>query len=165
MSLTIGLTHVPKQRYKIDLAGQQAECEANYVRIMKLLPDMSFVDSREFGVELAGSTPVAIRIAVTERCKYTTMLEVSQLQASTKWSNAPCFALRVYHDAQMAEVIAFDRHHRLRPCYEYPNENMYHSDEKAQLNLFLGEWLSHCLHYGHELTTPGVTDLCQISSK
>ena len=140
-----------KQKYKIDLAGQLAECEANYLRIMKLLPDMSFVDSREFGVEFAGGTPVDIRITVTERCKYTTMLQVSQLQASTQWSNAPCFVLRVYHDAQMAEVIAFDRHHRLYPRYEYPNSNMYQCNEKAQLNLFLGEWLSHCLRYGHAL--------------
>jgi len=28
---------------------------------------------------------------------------------------------------------------------------MHQPDEKAQLNLFLGEWLSHCLACGHEL--------------
>jgi uncharacterized protein len=163
--LTIGLTQVTKQKYKIDLAGQQAECEANYLRIMKLVPDMNFIDRREFGVELAGGTPVEIRITVTERCKYTTMLEVSQLQAATQWSTAPSFVLRVYHDAQMAEVIAFERHNRLRPRYEYPNTNMYHCDEKAQLNQFLGEWLSHCLHHGHALNDPSETSLCQVSNK
>jgi uncharacterized protein YqiB (DUF1249 family) len=28
---------------------------------------------------------------------------------------------------------------------------MYHQDEKAQWNRFLGEWLSHCLKYGYHL--------------
>jgi uncharacterized protein YqiB (DUF1249 family) len=28
---------------------------------------------------------------------------------------------------------------------------MHQPDEKSQLNLFLGEWLSHCLARGHEL--------------
>jgi uncharacterized protein YqiB (DUF1249 family) len=27
---------------------------------------------------------------------------------------------------------------------------MHQPDEKAQLNVFLGEWLSHCLALGHE---------------
>lgn len=155
-----------KQKYKIDLAGQQAECEANYLRIMKLLPDMNCIDRREFGVELAGSMPVAIRITVTERCKYTTMLKVSQLQAPlSQWASAPSFVLRVYHDAQMAEVIAFEHHHRLRARYDYPNANMYHSDEKAQLNLFLGEWLSYCLRFGRTLNNPSDSSVCQVSSK
>jgi len=144
---------VPKQKYSIDLAGQQAECEANYLRIMKLLPDME------------GGAPVEMRIEVTERCKYTTMLEISQLKATCQWSSAPCFALRVYHDAKMAEVIAFDRHHRLLPYYEYPNKDMYQSDEKAQLNLYLGEWLSHCLLYGHETDSSAGIDLCRIAGK
>jgi len=28
---------------------------------------------------------------------------------------------------------------------------MHQPDEKTQLNLFLGEWLGHCLACGHEL--------------
>jgi uncharacterized protein YqiB (DUF1249 family) len=39
----------------------------------------------------------------------------------------------------------------LRPRYEYPNQSMYHSDEKYQLNCFLGEWLNLCLEHGHSL--------------
>ena len=30
------------------------------------------------------------------------------------------------------------------------NVFMHQPDEKAQLNVFLGEWLSHCLALGHE---------------
>ena len=150
------------RKYSIDLAGQMAECEANYARIMQLLPDMEHVDRRHFGVELAGSAPLQFQIVVTERCKYTTMIDISQLPANAghgqPWLQSedatPFFSLRVYHDARMAEVIAYNRHQRLHPSYDYPNDNMYHRDEKAQLNTFLGEWLSHCLKYGHALNNP-----------
>ena len=139
-----------------------AECEANYARIMQLLPDMERVDQRHFGIDLAGSLPARFRIVVTERCKYTTMIDISQLPSDTEraepWLQSgdatPCFSLRVYHDARMAEVIAYHHHQRLHPSYDYPNDNMYHRDEKAQLNTFLGEWLSHCLKYGHALSNP-----------
>lgn len=29
-----------RERYRVDLAGLQATCEANYARLMRLLPDM-----------------------------------------------------------------------------------------------------------------------------
>lgn len=143
-----------KNNYTIDLAGHMAECEANYARIMQLLPDMATIDRRLFGVELSGGQPVQIRIDITERCKYTTMLAISQLpsdHSKRPWSTAAGFSLRVYHDAQMAEVVCYDARRALHASYEYPNETMFQRDEKAQLNIFLGEWLSHCLKYGYVL--------------
>lgn len=143
-----------KKQYTVDLAGQMAQCEANYARIMQLLPDMATIDQRLFGVELSDGQLAQIRIDITERCKYTTMVDISQLPSEQKiqpWDTAPRFSLRVYHDAQMAEVVSFDARRALYASYEYPNKNMFQRDEKAQLNLFLGEWLSHCLKYGHAL--------------
>ena len=145
-----------KKKYRINLAGQQAECELNYARLMRLLPRLSTVDLHEFGVELAGRPSLQLRLEVKERCKYTTMLDVSQrsldgVDQALPWVVNPTFSLRIYHDAKMAEVISFDRHHRLQAKYDYPNDKMYQADEKAQLNQFLGEWLSHCIQYGHAL--------------
>lgn len=144
-------------KFKIDLSAQLAECEANYARIMQLLPDMDSVDRREFGVEMRASKTVRFRMEVIERCQYTTMVDVSQLADDSNgryWQSPASFSLRIYHDARMAEVIAFNRHLRFLPSYEYPNRNMYQRDEKSQLNSFLGEWLSHCLRYGHVLNDP-----------
>lgn len=56
----------------------------------------------------------------------------------------PHLEVQVYHDARMAEVVSAEHTRRLRSIYPYPNEAMHQPDEKAQLNLFLGEWLSHC---------------------
>ena len=142
----------PKKQ-SVDLAAQMAECEANYARTMKLMPDMAEVDEREFMVQLPTGLAVQFRFLVLERCKYTTILEFSQLDScfgqQLDWAPAPHFTLRVYHDARMAEVSAFHGNHRLRSNYEYPNKSMFHRDEKAQLNQLLGEWLKHCLDHGH----------------
>lgn len=142
-----------KPKYSTDLAGQMAETEANYARLMKLLPSFDSADSREFAVELPGQQSVHFLLTITERCRYTTMLEFCQQQAPYEWAPAPRFSLRVYHDARMAEVVAFRQHRRLMQRYQYPNDNMFQRDEKAQLNKLLGEWLTHCLTYGHAIET------------
>ena len=147
-----------RSRYSIDLAAQQAECEANYARLLQLLPDMAEVDHRDFAIPMPGDTQARrFRLSVTERCKYTTMLELSQLPADSTlpWQGgAADFSLRVYHDARMAEVVSYNHHRNLRASYDYPNRGMYQRDEKIQLNRFLGEWLSHCLTHGHSLEDP-----------
>lgn len=145
---------------------QLAECELNYARIMRLLPNMEEVDHCEFGVSLVSGNKTRFRLSVDERCKYTTMLSLSQLQTVMDWSQAPHFELRVYHDVLMAEVVSFHGHqsHRnLKPVYDYPNEKMLHCDEKAQLNRFLGEWLSYCLQYGYTLDASSKAGLCEIT--
>ncbi|WP_121345194.1 DUF1249 domain-containing protein, partial [Pseudomonas aeruginosa] len=67
------------------------------------------------------------------------------------WLPAPRLEVRVYHDARMAEVIGAEQARRLMAIYPYPNQAMHQPDEKNQLNLFLGEWLAHCLACGHEM--------------
>lgn len=145
-----------KKKYTVDLAAQMAECEANYARIMQLMPDMAELELRQFVVGV-GDGKQQFRIAVTERCKYTTMVDISRQllvgeEGSRPWTAAPSFSLRVYHDARMAEVVAFNQHRQLLAKYDYPNDKMYQRDEKFQLNAFLGEWLSYCLKYGQALT-------------
>lgn len=141
-----------KSRYKLDLSGLHAQCEANYARLMQLLPDIDTVDRREFDIATRGDKGSArICIEVVERCKYTTMLTVSQSNTLVEWVPAPKFDVRIYHDAAMAEVIGFRAHRKVLAKYDYPNEKMLHQDEKHQLNCFLGEWLSHCMKLGRSV--------------
>jgi uncharacterized protein len=213
-----------KERYKVDLPLQMAECEANYVRLSKLLTQHILISHRQ-SVEsklsvsklpvsklpvfrlskstfsrskLSGSkctepsllesvppvangrqtlaavsneittseSPNEFRfmvargaqqwlhlLCITERSPYTTTLELSRTAVgdSSGWLAMPKLTLRMYHDAKLAEVLAWEGHKRLRPRYEYPNQSMYQSDEKYQLNRFLGEWLALCLDHGHSL--------------
>lgn len=134
---------MPLTDYRIQLADQQAECALNYAFIQRLLPQIR--SENEWLFILPADEQISF--SVTERGPYTTTLAVCQ-HAGHWWSSAQC-QVRVYHDAQMAEVVSFQGQRRIKPINEYPNPAMHQVDEKAQLNRFLGEWLSHCLRHGH----------------
>jgi len=90
-----------------------------------------------------------LALEVLQDNPYTTTLLVRQ-EHSLPWLPVPQLQVQVYHDARMAEVISAEHARRFRSIYPYPNSAMHQPDEKAQLNVFLGEWLSHCLACGHE---------------
>jgi len=124
-----------------------AECDANYARLLKLMPDMDTENERTISVAV-GEKSVHFNLRIAERCKYTTLLEVSQEQSAVPFAPAPTMMLRVYHDARAAEVISCQGKRHFYPRYQYPNPQMFQEDEKVQLNRFLGEWLAFCLQYG-----------------
>ncbi|WP_447589019.1 DUF1249 domain-containing protein [Aquipseudomonas campi] len=142
-----------RERYRVDLIELQAACEANYARLLRLLPDMR-VSAGERRVALSQGDMLlgVLVIRVLETCPYTTTVQVSQ-EHSLPWLPVPRLEVRVYHDARMAEVVSAENARRLRSIYAYPNAAMHQPDEKTQLNLFLGEWLSHCLACGHEMAS------------
>lgn len=140
-----------RERYRVDLLELQAACEANYLRLMRLLPDMrNRPDTRRIAMSQGDRLLGVLVLTVTESCPYTTTVQISQ-QDCLPWLPVPQMDVRVYHDARMAEVIGAENARRFRGIYSYPNAQMHQPDEKNQLNLFLGEWLGHCLACGHEL--------------
>lgn len=150
-----------KERYKVDLPLQMAECEANYARLKKLLAlsqarDLPQLSEHEFRFIVARGEQNWLHVlTIIERSPYTTTLELSRTAVGfdSVWLDMPKLSLRMYHDAKLAEVLAWQGHKRLRPRYDYPNQAMYQSDEKYQLNRFLGEWLKVCIEHGHSADT------------
>ena len=141
---------VTTPRYRIDLSAHIAECDANYLRLMKLAPDLDRNAERTLTLAIA-DRKVWVRIRVLERCPYTTLVEVSQhpwLEGLAFDLPAPRLSVRMYHDARSAEVVEFQAGRRFHPVYAYPNDEMRQRDEKAQINRFLAEYLSACLHHG-----------------
>ena len=142
-----------KKRYCPDLASDGAECDANYIRLNQLMPGMNKNDKIEFGVASKYHPSARIAIEVSERCKYTTILNMHfsnrRNHAANRWVGSRAMQIRVYHDLKTAEVISCDGVKQFLPRYEYPNIIMQHPDEKSQMNSFLGEILSHCLKNGH----------------
>lgn len=180
-----------KRSYSIDLIRQMAECDANYIRLLKLVPqlqayrDKSFAEyalldnsihdktviqqilnsaepeklleglSVEFCIsdrDVEGEK-VAVEIIIVEAFKYTTTLKITQKPVFKQWMTNPSMMVRVYHDASTAEVVSYQGHRNLKPRYTSPNPKMYHSDEKMQVNNFLGEWLTHSLKVGRSIET------------
>ncbi len=141
-----------KSRYVPDLISDMAECDANYSRLHRLFPNLHKDDFVEFGVQGTTEDGALVTMKISERCPYTTMLSVTvESETEKPWIKWPSMELRVYHDLCTAEVISFERHRNFRYRYPMPNPDMYQPDEKSQINRFLGELLTFCLHHGFSL--------------
>lgn len=168
-------------RYSIDLRAHMAECDANYVRLHRLLPELFDADERRVTLPLPGDDDGTLAFRVLERCPYTTTLSLrfdavlfpdAGVDASRPADSGECagpaadnwhrmvpspeLRVRLYHDAQTAEVTGYQGEDRFLGRYEYPNHQMRQPDEKVQLNRFLGETLALCLAHGREAATVAV---------
>jgi uncharacterized protein YqiB (DUF1249 family) len=89
--------------------------------------------------------------SIAEECKYTLELDIKQiLDVSDFLANGVAFRVRVYMDAEVAEVVSYLGQSRLLPRYDYPNINMWQPDEKKQANLLLHDCLLHLIGQGIE---------------
>lgn len=137
-----------RRRYQVDLVEQQVMGDLNFARLMRLMPEFELRNQWCFKVSEGLEDDWQVSIRIQERARFTTGVLISRHQGQCVWTRSPALRVRLYHDARMAEVVAWERHRVDRGRYEYPNQKMYQCDEKAQLNCFLGEWLNHCLAQG-----------------
>lgn len=137
-----------KPAYRVDLPSYHADCDANYLRLCKLLPGLSSREHWNYQMPQG-----ALELSVLERSRYTTevCLKAKSGGGKRSWMAAPQLTVRLYHDARMAEVIAVDGQTPVGDKglgVAYPNPRMQRVDERQQANRFLGEWLGHCLANG-----------------
>tara|TARA_R110002072_G_scaffold87977_4_gene198164 strand:- start:3904 stop:4407 length:504 start_codon:yes stop_codon:yes gene_type:complete len=132
-----------KKPFKLDLTELHAICDANYARLLRLFPDYENCNSRDLLVGVA-----KVHLSVVERCRYTTMFQLCQQRADSRWLGALRVEVRAYHDMRMLEVMVFQSSRQVAARYHYPNERMFAQDEKYQQNRFLADWLEHCLQNG-----------------
>lgn len=126
-----------------------ADCDANYFRLVKLFPKYQSESQRSLA--LPGQVDRVFVVNVTERTRYTTLLTLEQRdRCGANWMGLPTLTVRLYHDAQVAEVVACGGRRNPYPRYDYPNPDMHQQDEKSQWNRFLADLLSHCLSHGRE---------------
>ena len=182
---------MPRSKYSIDLKKHMAICDANYIRFLKLVPELEvyraqilettadknpdfnenlkYIKLNKVDIQislnglkkrfcladaLATGEAVTVELTVLETFKYTNTLKIIQKPELTEWIQKPEMLVRIYHDASTAEVISNQGHNNFQARYPRVNRMMYHSDEKNQINVFLGEWLSHCLKVGRSPELP-----------
>lgn len=141
-------------RYKVhpgvrarDLPALMELYELNYIQLRQLVPDLTAIQDRS--VSQADGT-LKLHLTVNERCKYTTTLHLTyQFTDSGGDFPAPDVVVRMYHDAQAAEVISRGRPRGCRNAEYNRFHHQYSIDEKWQINRFLHKWLAYCLHQGH----------------
>lgn len=136
------------KKYVPDLRAMQRTCEVNYMTLMRLLPR-----EREPGAQrsYAVGEGLHFQLTVQEESRFTTTVALTQHNPELpEWLQSK-IEIRLYHDVRMAEVCAAQQISRLKPRYDYPNTQMHQPDEKAQVNLFLADWLNFCLRHGSYL--------------
>ena len=130
-----------------DLPGLMELYELNYIQLRRLVPDFDVLPARAVS-QVAGALPLYLDIV--ERSPYTTTLRLTyRFSDESGEFPAPDLLLRLYHDAQVAEVISRGRR-RGRRAAEYDRFHTRHSlQEKWEANRFLHKWLGYCLRQGH----------------
>jgi uncharacterized protein YqiB (DUF1249 family) len=152
-----------RPRYTVDLQHLQAVCALNYGRLRRLLPGLS-QDHYRFYWEQAEHEPALMDIEVLERSPYTDTLLLRQTTTRLPWCPSLDMEVRIYHDAELAEVLRFQAARRIPARNRYPNAAMHSPDEKTQVNEFLAECLGHCLREGYADWLLPVGQLRPVSS-
>lgn len=120
--------------------------ECSYIRLRNLVHDIDLLS--ESNVSKAEKA-LDLTMRVVERCKFTSTLNLTYHFDDEGTFPAPDMTLRIYHDAQLAEVIACGRRRGHRQAIYNRMYNRYTLLEKWRMNRFLQKWLGYCLLQGH----------------
>lgn len=137
-----------RRKYVPHLPSIQRVCAMNYVRLIKLLPDC---DTEDLEYQFKVNKSLNYSIKIVECSRYTSTVIMSQESVNGPDFMRPVVRARLYHDAQLAEVIESQHIGALQPSYEYPNIKMHQKNEKEMVNLFLSEWLLFCSKHKDQL--------------
>lgn len=142
------------KNYSVNLGLEQAQCEANFAAMIRLLGQAELGQTLYFDVALPGR-PIqyAVSFEVIERGPYTALVAVSADQYLSYWLHDLDFEVSMYFDAAMAEVVKFNGQRRLK-LFVGGDKRHSGDDEKRQVNQFLAEWLAYCLQHGIARQSP-----------
>lgn len=135
--------HVP------NLQRHHARCGLNYSLLVRLFKRFGVGDAVQFVLPFGGHE-CRVNLALKALGPYTGLCEsrCTLSQSASRWVPLPAFTVRLYHDMQLAEVTDETSRQFIEGAYPYPNPAMVQPDEREQLDQFLNEWLSYCLHHG-----------------
>lgn len=150
----------PQKKYNPDLRSFMAICAANYAKLTKLIAGIEKLEELgEVAIFNIENQP-KLQIKLLQVSRYTQTLSMQQLNRQKHLNRE--FCVRIYHDAKLVEVLSGVHDPMLPPVYQIPNSSMKQVDEKAQINRFLGEWLTFCLEHA-QIDTRYKTQLAFLS--
>jgi len=118
-------------------------CESNYQKLFKLIPNLCSFDKSAIG--LTQNKP-ALYLDVLERNPYTLTIELTHcFNQQRSELLVPAVKIRIYLDAQLAEVIRDNDRPTVDKVYQDPGDLVEIRNYKWRLNYFLQKWLDHCL--------------------
>lgn len=125
--------------------------EQNYQRLCRLIPE------RPIPYDEAVSSSAADRklhLTVLERTRYTSIIRLTYWFDDADSNQAdPNMEIRLFHDAELAEVLACEMHPRRLSFGDFDFEKHSALQAKWGRNLFLNKWLDYLLTHGHGFST------------
>lgn len=132
-------TDVVRKRYQFDLAAMQRIAALNYAALQPWLEELD----ADQPWELSLGPQLHFTVRLMQQAPFTTAIRIQQHRFSQQLPGLKEAQLdvRLYHDARLAEVVACQGVSQLQARYEIPNPQMFHVNEKHQVNLFLRDWI------------------------
>ncbi|MGZ8227609.1 MAG: DUF1249 domain-containing protein, partial [Methylococcaceae bacterium] len=98
----------------------------------------------------------SLHLAVIERTAYTMTIELSHcFNKSRDRFFEPAVKIRIYLDAQMAEVLSDHARAEVTRVFKDPGLSCEIMHYKWRLNYFLQKWLDHCLKKDYQFGVEG----------
>jgi uncharacterized protein YqiB (DUF1249 family) len=119
-------------------------CASNFQKLLRLIPDLASLKQAAAGH--ARGKP-ALQLTILEKTPYTLTLQLSHCFPPHKSDPVfePALKIRVYLDAQLAEVLRDHVRCDAASAIKNPGKSREIMDYKWTLNYFLQKWLDHCL--------------------
>ncbi|NIP48022.1 MAG: DUF1249 domain-containing protein [Gammaproteobacteria bacterium] len=138
--------HLERYRHR-DLPALIDLYEGNYLRVMRLLPDLEDLEGTLVS-QVAGA--LNLYATVEERFKYTTTLFLTyRFEDEGEFALEPNARVCVYHDVRAAELVSHCRRKRTRKVHSWIRGRMPELDRRWEMNRFLYKWLKFCTNQGH----------------
>lgn len=129
-----------KSVYRPSIPRWLSICSQNYVGLLTLLPDLD-TENLSYAFDASNNQ---YTITVVECTRYTTTLQCEQSNRDLPTYLKANMTVRLYHDAQVAEVLSWQESARLEAKYPYPNAQMHQPNERELSDRFLAEWIGFC---------------------
>ena len=126
-------------------------CESNYRKLLKLIPDLLSLNKTVVGKALKKPD---LQLEIIERSPHTLTIQLSHcFNQAPDDLMTPDVKVRVYLDAQLAEVLRDCVRSNVSRVFKDPGQTTEILDYKWRLNYFLEKWLDHCLQINYQFQT------------
>ena len=129
-------------------------CESNFDKLFCLISNLC-----SFKQHATGETTnkPSLHLKIIERTKHTLTVELSHtFNENLNSFIEPAVKIRIYLDANLAEVIKDHVRPMVSKVYKDPAQTIEIMNYKWRLNYFLQKWLDHCLKTNYQFRSTGM---------
>ena len=120
----------------------------NYIRFKQLVTQLDELEGESRSIRF---DDVTLHLQILQRSRYTTTVLLTYILdlGDANVTRTPDLKIRIYHDAQQAEVLSCCRNDPDTFDWLEKSASQSNMQWRWRMNQFLHKWLTHCLKHGH----------------